>query len=77
MHTDADTNAHRCSHRCLQAVELSFSWFNRLEVQCPGPVGPIASGIWFLVCNGTMSPYTLLLERSLESLQGANGIPKA
>lgn len=73
MRTDADANAHGCS----QAVELSFSLFSRLEVQCPGPAGPIASGIWFLVCNGTMSPCTLLLERGLESLQGVNGILKA
>lgn len=34
-------------------------------------------GIWFLVCNGTMSPCSLLQERGLESLQGANDIPKA
>lgn len=73
MHTDAYMNAHRCSPLCSQATELSHGsadWKSNVQ----GWQVPCLVGIWFLVCNGTMSLCNLLQERGLESLQGANGI---
>lgn len=63
-----------CAHRQQSFLSHgSADW--KFSVQ--GWQVPCLVGIWFLVCNGTVSLCTPLLERGLESLQAANGIQKA